>query len=189
LEPDELLKKLADIFDKMNIEYMVVGSKASIFYGEPRFTNDIDIVANIRLEQVKEFISHFPLEDFYISEDAMKQAIRDRMMFNIICPAAGIKVDIFIPKKDSLSKIELAKRKMLPLSKTVSAFCAAPEYVILKKMEYYREGGSEKHLRDISSMLKVSGDIINKQYITEWAEKMGVDEIWREILKKVKNRV
>jgi hypothetical protein len=187
LEPDDLLRKVTEIFDKMNIEYMVVGSKASIFYGEPRFTNDIDIVADIRLEQVKKFIKQFPLGEFYISEDAMKQAIRDRMMFNIICPAAGIKVDVFIPKKEPLAKIEMAKRKLLPLTKNISAYCAPPEYVILKKLEYYKQGESEKHLRDICSMLKISGDIINKKYISEWAEKLGVTEIWKEILKKLKN--
>jgi len=63
---------------------------------------------------------------------------------------------------------------------------ASPEDVILKKMEYYKEGGSEKHLRDITGILKISGEKIDRPYIVSWAERMGVIEIWEAILRRLK---
>lgn len=58
---------------------------------------------------------------------------------------------------------------------------ASPEDVILKKMEYYREGGSDKHLRDIAGILKISGAQIDRAYIEDWASRLGVSEIWRQV--------
>ena len=65
------------------------------------------------------------------------------------------------------------------------AFFASPEDVILKKMQYYLEGGSEKHIRDISGILKLSGDRINAQYVAEWAKQLGLTDIWETVLRKL----
>jgi hypothetical protein len=62
---------------------------------------------------------------------------------------------------------------------------ASPEDVIIKKMQYYREGGSEKHLRDIAGILKISGDKVDKNYIARWATLFGVDTIWQAILEEL----
>jgi glutamine synthetase len=59
-----------------------------------------------------------------------------------------------------------------------------PEDVIIKKMEYYREGGSEKYLRDIRGILSVSGEGLDVSYVERWAARKGLTEIWRAILSK-----
>jgi hypothetical protein len=56
---------------------------------------------------------------------------------------------------------------------------APPEYVIIRKLEYYREGGSEKHLRDIRSMLAISGEQMDRGALTEWIERRGVQSEWQ----------
>ena len=176
---------IAEIFEEMGVAYMMVGSLVSSFYGEQRFTRDIDMVADIKLENVDEFVKHFPIEKFYISKEAVIEAIQRKAMFNIHHHDTGHKIDIFIPGKEIFAKEELKNRKKVDIDGT-DIFVAAPEYVILKKLEYYKQGESEKHLRDICSMLRISGETINKEYISEWAEKMGVHEIWKKILQKLK---
>jgi len=57
--------------------------------------------------------------------------------------------------------------------------------IIIKKLEYFKHGRSEKHLRDIASMLKISSDLIDRTYISSWAEKLSVGGIWAELQKKV----
>ncbi len=47
----ELLQQVITAFEELNIDYLVTGSIASMAYGEPRLTNDIDIVADIKIEQ------------------------------------------------------------------------------------------------------------------------------------------
>jgi hypothetical protein len=59
---------------------------------------------------------------------------------------------------------------------------SSPEDVILKKMEFFQEGHSEKHLRDIVGVLKVSGNQIDRSYIEDWVSKLGLEEVWQEVL-------
>ena len=70
-------------------------------------------------------------------------------------------------------------------AKSYSAEFASPEDVIIKKMEYYREGGSEKHLRDITGILKVSAGEIDQGYIVEWAQRLGLEPIWTAIQQRL----
>jgi len=63
----------------------------------------------------------------------------------------------------------------------------SPEDVIIKKMEYYKMGGSEKHLRDITGVLRVSGDRIDHAYVSDWTERLGLEEIWNAILARIRS--
>jgi hypothetical protein len=96
--PYELLQKIVEALDGMGIPYLVTGSLAAMAYGEPRLTNDIDIVAAIEERHIDGLLAAFPPEEFYISEDIIREAIRRRLQFNIIHPSSGLKVDIFIRK-------------------------------------------------------------------------------------------
>lgn len=62
---------------------------------------------------------------------------------------------------------------------------AAPEDVILKKLIYYREGGSEKHIRDIMGVMRVLGNSIDLDHIAQWAKRLGVQTEWESVLQKV----
>lgn len=114
-------------------------------YGEPRFTNDIDIVADIKL-------SH---------------------------------VNVIVSKRDDFDRARFSRMKKLNVSESKSANFASPEDVIIKKMEFSQKGGSDKHLRDIASMLKISGQEIDRDYISTWAEKLDLILIWKLIQKKI----
>jgi hypothetical protein len=54
-------------------------------------------------------------------------------------------------------------------------------------MEYYREGGSEKHLRDIIGVLKISGSEVDGDYIADWARELGLESIWKAIRNRAQN--
>jgi len=58
--PYELLQQVISAFEELNIRYVVTGSVASMAYGEPRLTNDIDIVADIKIEQIALLERYFP---------------------------------------------------------------------------------------------------------------------------------
>jgi len=185
MEQHELLLYAVKRFEKLKIPYLITGAVASIAYGEPRFTNDIDIVADIKLGQIEAFKSCFPEGEFYLEADSIKNAIDRRHQFNIIHPSSGLKVDVIISKGDSFDQSRFGRIKKLHVSEKDSANFAAPEDVIIKKLEYFKKGGSDRHLRDIASMLKISADIIDLTYISSWAKKFGVIEIWEAIQKKL----
>lgn len=187
MELHDLLKYVVEAFEDLGVDYIVTGSIASIYYGEPRFTNDIDIVADIRQNHVKSLIEKFPAESFYLSEEAAQDAIARRSQFNIIHPFSGLKVDVIVMKDDAFNKSRFARKiRISPLEGTL-ANLAAPEDVIIMKMSYYREGESGKHLRDIAGILKISGDSVDISYIEHWASQLGLAKIWKTILTGVQD--
>lgn len=186
MEQRELIRLIVQVLESLHIPYMITGSQASAYYGEPRFTRDIDIVAELKEEQVDEFVKFFPADQFNCDKDMIKTEIKRRGQFNIIHSISGLKIDIILTKETPFSKTEFSRRKRESLFSDTEAHFATPEDVIIKKMDFYRAGGSEKHLRDITGILKISGDIIDIDYITQWADRLGICDIWDAVLKRVK---
>ena len=183
--PYELLKKVVVVFEQLKIPYLVTGSVAAMAYGEPRLTNDIDIVAEISDRHITDLIKAFPAGEFYISEQMIRQAIQHLGQFNIIHPVSGLKVDVIIRKNTPFDDSRFQRIKRIHPAESYQANFAAPEEVIIKKMEFYRMGGSEKHLRDITGILKISGPEIDLSYISAWAQRLDLIDIWEAVQKRL----
>jgi hypothetical protein len=181
MEQSELLGYLVRCLEKLDIPYFITGAVASIAYGEPRLTNDIDIVAEINDGHITKLKECFPEDEYYLDSDAILKAINRRHQFSIIHPASGLKIDVMISKGDAFDESRFARIKRMRPLEDIEANFASPEDVIIKKMEYYKEGSSEKHIRDIMGMLKISGEMIDLGYISLWAKKLHLDDIWKTI--------
>jgi len=182
---DDLLRRLVGILEDLDLPYLITGSMASTLYGETRFTNDIDVVVDLPAGRIAEFCSAFPAPDFYVAEERVHQAIANHSQFNIIHPTSGLKIDVMIPASSPFERSRFARARRQQVADDYTAAFASPEDVILKKLEFHREGGSDKHLRDIAGMLEVSGDEIDRAYVEEWAERLGGEETWRAILDRL----
>ena len=174
--------------DTLGIAYMIAGSQASIYYGEPRFTQDIDVVADIDASHVPGLLARFPVDEFYISEEAVREAIRTGRQFNIIHPAAGLKIDVMVKKDTLYDRVQFERRQRKTIAPNLDAYLARPEDIILYKMLYFSEGGSERHLRDILGMLRIPGAAIDRPYVTEWAARLGLGTIWESVQKQAPTR-
>jgi hypothetical protein len=97
MEQSELLRKIAATFDALGARYVIVGSMASIAYGEPRFTNDIDVVVDLLPGHVDALCAAFPSPEYYLSRPAVVSAFAKRFQFNILHPSSGMKIDCIIP--------------------------------------------------------------------------------------------
>lgn len=183
----ELLRYLVETLEVLGIDYMISGSQASIYYGEPRFTQDIDVVADLTPSQVPALLERFPFPEFYLSEDAIRGAIQVRGQFNVIHPASGLKIDVILKKDTPYDLVEFERRRRQPILPGLDAYFARPEDVILYKMLYFKQGRSERHLRDIASMLTISGSEIDTRYVDEWARRLGLTDIWEAVRGRVAN--
>lgn len=183
--PHDLLRRVAETFERLDIPYLVTGSVASMAYGEPRLTNDIDIVANVRENHVPGLLAAFPPGEFYMSDEMIRDAIRRQGQFNIIHPGSGLKVDVIIRQDTPFDRSRFSRVRRITPAETFEANFASPEDVIIKKMEYYSAGGSEKHLRDITGILRISGEEIDRSYISGWAERLGLAKIWDAIQRRL----
>ena len=184
LQPYQLMQIVADFLEGQGVSYRVVGSMASMSYGEPRFTNDVDILADLKLDGVAPLCAAFPPPDYYVSESAAREAILRRRQFNILHIPSGLKVDLIIPPDSDFARSELSRGRRLTSEGEFSVWFGSPEDVLLNKLVFYKSGGSEKHLRDIASMLKIQGDRIERTYIEQWATQLGVRAEWQLVCER-----
>jgi hypothetical protein len=181
----ELLHYVIEVLEQQQIAYAIVGSLASGTWGEPRMTRDIDIVIQLPAEKIDALCSAFPEDDFYVSQAAATEAVQRCGQFNVIHPSSGNKVDFMIAAPSGWTSAQLARRKRVDFGTGTAGYIAAPEDVILGKLLYYREGGSEKHLRDITGILATAQDAVDREYIAQFATPLGVAELWQTLLRRL----
>ena len=188
MEQAELLRRVIDVLEDQGVTYLLVGSLASGVYGEPRLTADVDVVVDLRPDQASKLCAVFPSPEYYVSEKAAQEAVATRGQFNVIHPASGNKIDFIIARRDAWGRSQISRRRREQILPGRSGYTAAPEDVIVGKLWYYHEGGSEKHLRDIAGMLQVSGDEIDTGYVDHWALQLGLTEEWQAVLGRLRER-
>jgi hypothetical protein len=178
--PRSLVDTFVSRLEKLEIPYAVTGAVASIIYGEPRLTNDVDLIMMMKTEDIERFVQAFPSTEFYCPPaEVLKIEIRrsQRGHFNLIHHDTGTKADIYLAGEDELHRWALSKRRdMVVEGERVRV--APPEYVIVRKLEYYREGGSEKHLRDIAGMVELSSDEIDFKVLEEFVQRYRLEKEW-----------
>ncbi len=174
-------------FERLGIPYMVTGSIAAIFYGEPRLTHDIDIVLHLREPDIGRLCAMFPLDGYYCPPPEVIQVEMRREShahFNLIHHATGLKADCYPFTGDRLHAWALQNRRMQSLAVNQMVQLAPPEYVIIRKMQYFRDGGSQKHVQDIQSMLAVQGGAINMQFLLHELKEKNLEVLFNEIFRK-----
>ncbi len=183
-EPN-LFKIFTKRLDDAGLRYMVTGAVASIVYGEPRLTHDIDLVLVLSDEGAGKIIEAFPLEEFYcppveVIKVELKRPLRGH--FNLVHHETGFKADVYLMGKDPLHNWSMPKRRQMQMEGN-TLWVAPPEYVIVRKLEYYREGKSEKHLRDIVSMITISEKQIDFEDLQNKIKNCSLEKEWKEVQK------
>jgi hypothetical protein len=179
-EPD-LIELFVLPLDRLGFRYLLTGSVAAMLYGEPRVTNDVNLVVFLRSEDTKRLTQAYPLPYFYVppSEVIDVEVARERNgQFNVIHIASGLKGDFHPANRDELHAWAFRNVRQYTIGDQTIRL-APPEYVVVRKLEYFREGGSEKHLRDIRAMLNVSGEIINRDDLNFWIQRRSVEAQWK----------
>ncbi len=154
-DPDFISLFVAPL-EAAGIRYMITGSVASSIYGEPRNTLDIDLVVLIETNQIPLLPQLFPEDDFYlppadvVSIESRREA---HGHFNIIHHHTGLKADIYLSRNHPILPWALEHTRRVP-TPACDITVAPPEYVILHKLEFYRESSHQRHLRDIAGIIE-----------------------------------
>lgn len=175
------LFQLIDPLEHAAIPYAIVGSVASSVYGEPRATNDVDVLIQLTRADAARLAEAFTPDEFYVPPPEVIEIELGRSHgghINVIALETMAKAD-FYPLSSSEAEW-FGRRRALEVAGRRIWF-AIPEAVIVHKLRFYREGGSDKHLRDIRGMLAVSGEQINRAMIDEKAAELGLVDLWRRV--------
>ncbi len=166
-------------FNALGVPWAATGSIASTLYGEVRSTNDIDIIVLLDRAAVQALRQIFPENEFYCPpRDVIDiECTRERRgHFNLIHHNTGWKADVYLSSDDPLHAWALRNRRVVK-DENVQIWLAPPEYVIIKKLEFFREGGTEKHLRDIRGMLAATE--VDLALVEKEVTKRGLNEPWQ----------
>jgi len=167
--------------DETETPYMLTGSIASSFHGEPRSTLDVDVVIDPDKAQLDRLVSKFEAPGYYVDRDAAREALAERGQFNVIDQPTGWKVDLIIRKDTAYDEKALARRIRGRILGIETNFAAA-EDVVISKLAWAFAGESERQLRDIAGIVRVSGPSLDMAYIRRWVRRFGLGTLWRKAL-------
>jgi hypothetical protein len=187
VSPGEGLLRLLEVFDRLEIAYMIGGSSASSVHGLVRTTGDIDMVARIGLQDVRSLVTELR-QDFYIEEEQVRTALEHFRSFNVIYLRNSYKFDIFPLTADRYQQVQFGRRRhemsSLFTGEPLELAVATPEDVILSKLRWFHMGGkvSEQQWHDVLGVIAVQGDELDLGYLGEWAEYLGVRNLLEKAL-------
>lgn len=167
--------------ERIGVRYMITGGVAAVIYGDPRFTRDVDIVLALDVPDVARLEAAFAGPAFYVPPlEVLEEEARrpDRGHFNLIHRDTALRADVYLSKNDPLHAWGIERRRRIELD-TMAIWVAPMEYVILRKLQYYRASGSDRHLRDVSMMLRISGDLLDHAELQGWLVRLDLDEVYR----------
>ena len=169
------------ILNRMNdchISYMIVGSIAGAIYGEPRLTRDIDLVVQTGNITFNAILSAFSEAEFYVPPaEIISQEIQRRGQINILHHASGLKVDCIFLKSTEHAQTEFANKVRKEILPGLFSWVARAEDIIIKKLEYYREGQSQKHLTDIRGIM--ANTALDSEYLSKWVSRLKLEDEWK----------
>ena len=186
----DAIRPIIKAFEKLGILYYISGSIASSAYGVARATLDVDMVSELKNEHIHPFVEMLKAE-YYIDEEMILDAVKHKSSFNIIHLESMFKVDIFLKKDRPYSREVFERKRKENLDEEkgdAEFFIASSEDVILNKLEWFRMGGeiSERQWNDILGVIKVQGDLLDKEYLYHWAIELGVAELLKKAFRESK---
>lgn len=186
IDPIAIAAAVAGVMDALGIRHTIGGSIASSVAGEPRSTVDIDIVAAVDESHIPALVAALA-DDFYLDDQALRRAVRERSSANLIHQATQLKVDLFVAGGTPLDQQQLERRQRVDMGRGRILHLHPPEDILLQKLRWYRRGGevSDRQWRDILGIVRVQGDRLDLAYLSRNAPVLGVSDLLARALEEM----
>jgi hypothetical protein len=165
----DILRDISGRLDALALPYMLTGSMAMNYYAVPRMTRDIDMVISLPSGSVAEFVRALT-PDYMIVEEAVAVAVAGDFMFNAIHEEAIIKVDFLCRKHGAFRLLEFERRQQVSIG-DFKTWIVSLEDLILSKLFWARDSGSQTQRQDVINLLSSGCDI---EYLRRWAIDLNV---------------
>lgn len=174
----DIALRVAHAFERLGVGYFLGGSMASSLQGEPRATNDVDFVVELREDQV-EHLSALLGSDFEVDAEALRAAVRSRSSDNVFFLPWATKIDLFIAGQAPFDRSELARRYWVELRPGIGLFVKSAEDSVLRKLMWFRSGGeaSTNQWRDVVEVLRVGAGALDETYLDSWAHQLHIADL------------
>lgn len=177
MTPEHPLAAIVRELDRAGIDHMLAGSFASTYHGDPRTTNDIDLVIDPDRSALDRLVRQLDSRLHYVSAEAADEAWRRRGRFNVVVLESGWKVDLLLRKDRAFSREEFSRRQPASIA-GVRVFVATAEDTIVAKLDWARAGESERQLRDVVGILQVRSGDLDLAYVERWVRELDLSNLW-----------
>jgi hypothetical protein len=184
IEQKKSLEKLICIIESTGIPYAVCGSLSSSFHGQPRATNDADIIIAPTRDQLDMLLKSLEA-GYYVSPEAASDAMKTCSMFNVIDNDLGWKADLIFRQDTPYQLSKFNRRRQVRLM-GIDLWILSPEDVILSKLDWAKDSGSDLQFRDVFGVIKVQWDELDWDYLRHWAKELDVEENLEKVIEEVR---
>jgi len=180
------IKLILEVLKASKVDYMIGGAIAEWAWGEPRATQDLDVVINLPIKSIGKFSKELEKRDMLVPADIILDTItedRGDIPLNAIHMHSGLKADLYLMREgDTLRRISFQRKILIDYGPPIGkVYVHSPEDLILYKLIYLGISGQPKHARDIAAILKANRDKIDFEYIEEWVMQLGLGSTWNEL--------
>lgn len=178
----DIIDKLARLFKKYKVSYLLTGSYAVSYWGRPRATHDIDFVVEIKATELTVILNIVKGlgKGFGFDQNQIELAVKDCWQFNVLHDETGIKIDFWVVKDDDFEKKKFQRKVTTKVFDEKISIISA-EDLILTKLLWNKQVFSERHMRDCVGIWQVQKGNLDLNYLKSWAKKLGVTELLREV--------
>lgn len=177
----ELLIRVVRVLEELGIDYMLTGSLASSIQGAPRLTHDIDLVVALSSDFADRLFRAFDPLEFYLSRQAIDEAVEQGRMFNLLEFVSGDKVDFWLLTDDPFDQSRFARKQPVELL-DIRVNVSSPEDTILVKLRWAKEaGGSQKQYANAQAVYELQGAALDLGYMNIWAGRLQIESLWSQI--------
>jgi hypothetical protein len=170
-----LAQQLHALLESINIPYYVGGGVASSIHGEARSTRDLDLAIQISRQEINLLIITLEKAGFYCPAGAVEDLKQSRsQLLNITHTETIANADIYIADNTPFAQSQMSRRQLIEVEGTANFWIASPEDTIVQKLVWAKNSRSEKQWRDILGILKLQGANLDRDYLAEWAQRLGV---------------
>jgi hypothetical protein len=172
------------VLETQGISYFVTGSVASSAYGEPRFTQDLDLVVSLSSGSIDDFLAGFPSSDFYVPPEPTLREEASRTEgghFNLLHQDSGLRADVYLAGDDELHAWAFEHLRRIQLSEDLEVWLAPPEYVIVRKLEWMSAEAGERHREDVRHMIRLCGESLDHEFLVRQVRARGLEVAWDEV--------
>jgi hypothetical protein len=182
----EFLILLIEALKSAGVDYMIGGAIAAWAWGEPRSTQDLDLVVDIPFEVVSSLSNELKVRDMLVPPEVILDAMaedRADIPISAIHLHSGLKADLYpVRSGDELRQMAFQRRREVDFDQPVGiVYVHSPEDLIIYKLVYFSISEQPKHIRDLTAILQAQKNMLDLDYIVKWVDHLGLTTIWNEL--------
>jgi hypothetical protein len=169
---------VASAIESLGGGYFIGGSVASALHGEPRATNDIDVIVSLPVGFSRRLADSLG-SDFEVDSEMLRIALLRASCANVFYLPSFTKVDLFGVGAEPFDESEFSRRRQVEVRTGLWLWVKSAEDSILRKLLWYRAGGqvADSQWRDVRGILRVNADRLDQGYLRSWSERLGIQAL------------